>query len=284
MHIFHYGRLLIILVILMAMLVPEWADARAGGGASVGSRGTRTYQSSPSNAQPIQRSAIPQSSSAMPANNSHPFLTGLFGGILGMGFANMLFGGGGMGGGLLPILIFGGLIYFGMKLLRARQLMGGGAANIFSMNNAASSSAVSQPLALTENDRDEFQRLLITIQQAYNEGDFSQMRAYLTPEMVHYFNEALSNDASRGVVNKIEQVQVRQINLVESWQEYNLEYASVIIQWTAIDYMARLDRQPGAPDYVASGDRITPQNAQEQWTFSRARGGHWLLSAIQQIN
>jgi predicted lipid-binding transport protein (Tim44 family) len=47
--------------------------------------------------------------------------------------------------------------------------------------------------------------------------------------------------------------------------------------------MVRLDREPFASDYVESGSNTQPQPAEEIWTFIRASGGHWLLSAIQQV-
>jgi predicted lipid-binding transport protein (Tim44 family) len=55
------------------------------------------------------------------------------------------------------------------------------------------------------------------------------------------------------------------------------------MQWSAIDYMVRLDRKQNDVDYVASGDSINTETAREQWTFSRIQGGRWLLSAIQQL-
>ena len=102
------------------------------------------------------------------------------------------------------------------------------------MNNAPGNSTPSQALSLMQSDINEFQQLFINIQQAYSEGDFGHLRACLTPEMQHYFNEVLAGNASRGLVNKIEQVQVRQVDQVESWREYDLNYACVIIHWTAI--------------------------------------------------
>jgi predicted lipid-binding transport protein (Tim44 family) len=55
------------------------------------------------------------------------------------------------------------------------------------------------------------------------------------------------------------------------------------MKWSAIDYLARLDRSPGAPDYVAGGDLNRPIESEEVWTFVRRSGGNWLLSAIQQV-
>jgi predicted lipid-binding transport protein (Tim44 family) len=55
------------------------------------------------------------------------------------------------------------------------------------------------------------------------------------------------------------------------------------MRWSAIDYVVRLGRSPGQPDYLVSGDPKTPTEAEEVWTFVRRHGGEWLLSAIQQV-
>lgn len=295
-------QLFVVLIIFTALLVPELVYARAGGGHSSGSRGTRTYQASPSSAQPLERSVTPKSEpvtggqqnpNALNNGTSHPFLSGIAGGIVGMGIAHMLFGGGGMGGGggLIQLLLIGGLIYYGIRFFRSRG-MKPGASSIFPMDNltgnASSGNIISKPdisqaITVTESDIAAFKQSLLDIQNAWSSEDFNRLRQYVTPEMLHYFNDELSANVSRGLSNRIEQVEVQKVEPVESWQEYNLTYASVIMQWTASDYMVRLDRQPNNSDYVASGDAKKAETAQEQWTFSRVEGGRWLLSAIQQM-
>jgi predicted lipid-binding transport protein (Tim44 family) len=69
----------------------------------------------------------------------------------------------------------------------------------------------------------------------------------------------------------------------EAWDEGNLQYATALMQWRANDYTTRADRKPGEPGYVVEGDPQRPSDAQELWTFARSPGGHWLLSAIQQV-
>ena len=98
----------------------------------------------------------------------------------------------------------------------------------------------------------------------------------MTPEMLSYFSEELSQNASRGVVNKVSGVKLLQGDLSEAWSENGLEYASVAMRFALVDQM--VDRSSGRP--VSGSD--TPQEVTELWTFMRATGGSWLLSAIQQ--
>jgi predicted lipid-binding transport protein (Tim44 family) len=64
----------------------------------------------------------------------------------------------------------------------------------------------------------------------------------------------------------------------ESWREGTTDYATTHLRWSAIDYNERL----GQPGMIIAGDPHQPVVSEEFWTFRRAAGGVWLLSAIQQ--
>ena len=65
-------------------------------------------------------------------------------------------------------------------------------------------------------------------------------------------------------------------DLSEAWREGDKEYATVAMRYSLLDrYVER------ATGRAADGSD-QPQEATELWTFVRARGGNWLLSAIQQ--
>ena len=290
------NRTFIILIILASVFASPSAFARAGSGMNMGSRGTHTFQPSSSSAKPIQRTTTPQSNTApaaqptpaAPMGGSRSFLSGIAGGSLGASLAHMLFGGmGAGGGGILPLLLMGAALYYGMKMFRARGNIKNGLQNMV-MQMPANNGAVppiveSNPIALNENDLAAFRQLLLDIQHAWSEEDFKRLRQYVTPEMLNYFNEQLSANTSRGLSNKLENITVLKMETVESWIEYDLNYATVVIQWQASDYMVRIDRQPTDIDYVASGDPKATEIIEEQWTFSRVENGRWLLSAIQQM-
>jgi predicted lipid-binding transport protein (Tim44 family) len=312
-----YPKILLVVGCCFILCMPQLADARAGGGSkSSGSMGGRTYQSAPSyGARPIERSITPQQrpspaapSAASPMNaaptgffNRHPILSGIAGGLLGASIANMLFGnsgswGGGGGGGIFTILLWGGILYLLYRVFRSR-FSGGGFGSFpnftpssgldapFSPTTPAPPAlSAENPLALTSADYQAFAQLLEKIQLTWGAGDVAKLRQYLTPEMHAYFNEELSANSSRGTINRISDVVVSPVTSAEAWSEAGLDYATSLMKWRAIDFMARLDREASDSDYVASGDARQPVDAQEVWTFVRARdGGHWLLSAIQQV-
>jgi predicted lipid-binding transport protein (Tim44 family) len=115
-------------------LAPGWAEARAGNSRSMGSRGYATQPYSPPRmaaprpTAPAYRAAPPRPAPMVTPHFAavHPFWSGMLGGFMGAGLAGMLFGHGfaPVGGGgaalglLLQLALIGGLVYFGMRLLR----------------------------------------------------------------------------------------------------------------------------------------------------------------------
>ena len=119
------------------------------------------------------------------------------------------------------------------------------------------------------NDCSATSRLLIQTE------DLSALRAKVTPEMLSYFSEQLAGNASRGLINRVTDVKLLQGDLAEAWREGDTEYATVAMKFALKDSM--VERASGRT--VEGGE---PSEVTELWTFMRARGGNWLLSAIQQ--
>jgi predicted lipid-binding transport protein (Tim44 family) len=293
-------------------LAPAIAEARAGsssGGrsSSMGSRGLRTYENN--NAQPLGRStttpAQPGFSPAAPALGygggsffqRHPFLTGLTGGLIGSwlfshsGYAADGASGGSMFGTLLEFLIIGLLIYFALRLFRRHAFSNGwpGAAAPLSMARSAGASAApvrrnrGNDINLSDADLNAFQALHAAVQEAWSAGDLAQLRRLMTPEMLGYFSQELSRNASQGVRNIVSDVQLVKGELSESWEEGDLQYATAFMRWRALDYVTRLGPPAGDAEAIVSGNPRVPVESEEVWTFVRRRGGDWLLSAIQQV-
>jgi predicted lipid-binding transport protein (Tim44 family) len=298
-------------------LAPAIAEARAGsssggGSSSMGSRGSRTYENN--GAQPLSRSATPrpeaprQPGLAAPTPSPaygggsffqrHPFLTGLAGGFIGSwlfghaGYAAGAEGGsaGSMLGTLLQILIIGLLIYFAVRLFRGRSLANGwrgGGPGLPPRSAGAAAAPVrldrGRDVKVTDDDLKSFQTIHAAVQEAWSERDLAKLRRLMTPEMLSYFSEELTRNASQGVRNVVANVELLKGDLTESWEEGDLQYATAYLRWRATDYVVRAGRSPGDPDYLVSGDPRQPVEAEELWTFVRSRGGDWLLSAIQQV-
>jgi predicted lipid-binding transport protein (Tim44 family) len=93
--------------------------------------------------------------------------------------------------------------------------------------------------------------------------------------MLSYFSEQLAGNASRGLINRVTDVKLLRGDLAESWREGGTDYATVAMNFALNDSM--VERATGQT--IEGGER---SEVTELWTFMRARGGNWLLSAIQQ--
>jgi predicted lipid-binding transport protein (Tim44 family) len=303
---FRYRLLIALAAIATALvLIASDANARAGGGFSGGSRGLRTFSApaatptAPTTAAPIQRTITQPGGAAPLAGAARPglFGGGLFGGLaagfLGAGLFGLLFGHGlfgGMGGfaSILGLLLQVALVVFVARLAFAwwqrRQMSepayaaahpatGHGFAGLGGM--MGSNAPAGQPLTIAKADYDAYEQLLSDVQAAFSAEDLNALRAKATPEMVSYFAEQLTQNSSRGLVNRVTDVKLLQGDLAEAWREGDAEYATVAMRFALNDSM--VERASGRT--VEGG---SPSEATELWTFRRALGGDWLLSAIQQ--
>ena len=295
-----------IAAVVACLLIAADAHARAGGGSSGGSRGSRTFsappatQTAPNAAAPMQRTlAQPGKSNTVGQAAQRPglfgggLLGGLAAGFLGAGLFGLLFGHG-LFGGMAGFASFIGLILqIALVVIVARLLFvwwqrRNAPAPAYAAAHPATGHSFSglggmlggnAPAAdaptVDKSDYDEFERLLGEVQTAYSDENLTALRAKVTPEMLSYFSEQLAENASRGLANKVTDVRLEQGDLAEAWNEGGVDYATVAMRFALTDRM--VERASGRT--VEGG---VPGEATELWTFMRARGGGWLLSAIQQ--
>jgi hypothetical protein len=136
---------------------------------------------------------------------------------------------------------------------------------------------------LTTADEEEFRRLLVEIQTAWDRQDVRRLRRMTTPEMCQYFCDKLAENVSGGVENRVEDVMVTGAEVRESWAEDARLYVTVLMQWKARDYVQPLARSNQPEEAGPAGDRDLREFA-EAWTFVKQQHGNWLLSAIQEVS
>src|ERR1700719_1993379 len=301
------ARWLIALAAIAAafVLVAADAQARVGGGFSAGTRGMRTFSAPGApppapTAAPIQRS-ITQPGSAAPigqtATRPGLFGGGLFGGLaagfLGAGLFGLLFGHGLFGGMAGFASIIGLLLQVMLVVIVARLIFawwqrrnipapayaaahpaaGHSFGGLGGMSGGANAPPAGEHLTIAKSDYDAFERLLDDIQTGYSTEDLSALRAKVTPEMLSYFSEQLAGNASRGLINRVTDVKLLKGDLAEAWREGITDYSTVAMNFALKDSM--VERASGRTVEGGEQSEVT-----ELWTFMRARGGNWLLSAI----
>lgn len=258
-----------------------------------------------------------QTSPAAGLMNRPGFMGGLFAGLLGAGLIGLLLGGGLTGGlgGLASFLglalqvgivaLIGWLLFTwwqrrntpatamgpsmrDMSSSRPSYNFGGTGGGLGSGSGGglggglggtgAGNARPSNPdeIGTTPADFEAFERLLGDVQTAYGAEDIGKLRNLVTPEMLSYYLEDFNANASRGVINRLSDVKLEQGDPAESWREGDTEYCTVAMRYSLKDEM--VDRSSGR---VIDGG---PEEAVEIWTFMRAGGGNWIVSAVQQTN
>jgi predicted lipid-binding transport protein (Tim44 family) len=272
----------------------------------------------PNTARPIERSMTQPGQSgaasmARPATPAAPggffnrpgLLGGFAAGFLGAGLFGLLFGNGLLGGlggiaSFLGLILQIGIVAIVVLLawrwwqrrsqptaafasgpslrevspsdLQPRTNFGG----VGGFGGSPPASGSNVPIEANPEDFDAFERILGEVQTAYGAEDLGALRAHMTPEMLSYYSEEMAKNSSRGVVNHISDVKLLQGDLAEAWREGDDDYATVAMRYSMVD--STLDRASGR---MVEGS-TNPQEATELWTFRRTRGGHWVLSAVQQ--
>jgi predicted lipid-binding transport protein (Tim44 family) len=275
------------------------AEARLGGGHSLGSRGSFSFSSPRSTglapgAAPFERSQAPtggygygRPSMGMGGGfNRRPFMSGLLGGFIGAGIFGLLFGGGfmhmGLGfGGLFGVLLQLIILFFIVRWLM-RRFLGGRTGGIASTRRTSAFAPPAQPgagvapLQITPADQQAFAQCLVYVQQAWGAGDLNAIAQAATPEMMGYFRDQLATLSRQGLRNRVANVSVDGMELSEAWSEGDTDFSTVAMRFSMLDVTE------DAAGRVVDGSSTVRALVTEVWTFTRRRGGHWILAAIQQ--
>lgn len=298
---------------------PSLADARAGGGSSSGSRGSRTYSAppstntAPSTAMPMERTttARPSPSAPMAGAAGQParsgfgsgMMGGIAGGLLGVGLGSMLFGGGmfGSGGmgmlGILSLLIQAALVFFVVRWLvrafmRRQQPAMAGGANMARMHQgeppvapqfAGQAGMMARGGAAVpapvQIGKADYEAFERTLQDV--------QRAWSAQDLNGLRAVATPEMAGYFGEQLAEQASRGVRNSVS---HVKLEQGDLSEAWsegsreyaTVAMRFSSLDITRDSAGRVVDGDVALRSMATELWTFVRSPGGNWVLSAIQQ--
>ncbi len=301
-------------VMLVSVTVLEFdAHARAGGGSrSMGSAGSRSYSrpASPSYQPP------PRPQQAAPAPGYQPpasggFLRSMAGGMVGGMLGGMLFrsmGFGGMGGGiggggigLFEILLLAGIGYLIYRYVKKNreansantfepEIYRGGTVTPISQGYQQSALPEAQDVGTglahiqqfdARFDEDRYKDLVMDnffkIQGAWMNRNLSPVLEILTDEMRRTFQIDIDKLISDKKVNRLENIAVRNVDIVEAWQESGQDYINTLIYANLLDYTTD---ESGT---LLSGSKSDPVKFEEYWTFTRPVGNNpWKLTAIDQ--
>jgi predicted lipid-binding transport protein (Tim44 family) len=291
------------------------AFARAGGGASSGSRGSRSY-SSPSRSvpSPSRQQAAPSPVQPAQQPGGGGFLRGIGGGILGgllggMLFSSLGFGGtgsglGGTGIGLFELLLIGVGGYFLYKMVsrrgkseeRAYQTSYGqgtypkegvsdygstvqpSMAGVQDIDVGISNIRQMDPSFDASRFKETAMDIFFRIQAAWMNRDLSSVTTLLTDEMKSTFQTDIDNYKREKKINRIENIAVRTVEITEAWQESGQDFITARFYANLLDYTVN-----DSTGEVITGSKTEPVKFEEYWTLTRPVGNNaWKLSAITQ--
>lgn len=306
------GLIIFGLFLLSFQLLSIDADARMGGGRSMGSRGFRSF-SSPRSPYSAPASPSRPLDSPYQQRQSGGFLKGLAGGVVGGMLGGMLFRGlgmagpGGMGGGGIgpfEILLIG-LIGYGIWRYVTKPKRENSAAANFNYDREAASNYSSQPATYATDNRldresdvdtalgrirrmdpafdgkqfnDMCMDIFFKVQGAWANRDMTTVRNLFTDEMYGIIQGDAEELKRSKKVNRLDNIAVRSLEITEAWQESGSDYITVRFYANLLDYT--IDESSGQ---VLSGSKTDPVKFVEFWTFTRPVGNNpWRLSALAQ--
>jgi predicted lipid-binding transport protein (Tim44 family) len=125
---------------------------------------------------------------------------------------------------------------------------------------------------------DSVMDIFFKIQGSWMNRDLSPVAGLLTDEMKGIFQQDLDRLIRDKQINRLENIAVRNVEIVEAWQESGQDFITALIYANLLDYTT--DDSSGA---VISGSKSDPVKFEEYWTFTRPVGNNpWRLSAINQ--
>ncbi len=301
----------LLLIVFASMAVelsmPLEADARAGGGRSMGrSSPSRQYSAPAQQYRPAPSQQPYYNQRQEPQPRGGGFMRGLAGGVAGGFLGSMLFGSmghaaGGMGGvgnggggiGLIEIILIAGLGFLLFRWWKIRQMkldtVGGdknfGQAYANQGGTAYESAYAALPnTALpiesgTTIQSDEASDIFFKIQGAWTRRDLSTVNEILGPEVYQDLSRDIADLKARKQINRLENISVRKVDVLDRWNEQNSEYAKVRFTANLLDYT--VDEASGA---TVEGSTSNPVKFEEDWTFCRQTAyAAWQLVGIQQV-
>ena len=147
----------------------------------------------------------------------------------------------------------------------------------YQSQSQSQASGDSVDIAITPQDQQAFERLLVDVQDAFGREDYARLRELTAPGIMSYLSEELSQNATQGVRNEVSATRLLDAEVSEAWSEPSGDYATIVMRYESIDVMR--NRTTGL---IVSGAGHMPSETVELWTFVRSAGSPWKLSAIQE--
>ncbi len=287
-----------------AGIMAEYSDARSRGGG-------RSFRSTPRQKAPTVQKQQTQTGQKQ-SGVSRGLMGGLLGGALGGMLLGSMFGMGGSGMGILPMLLLGGVGYFLYRRFAARPRSGtppsyrqppandnasygnfGGDTSTTSGGFAPQSvepvkTSLEEGLEIIRIadsgfDTDYFVEIasdvFFKVQAGWMRRDVSSYRHLLGEQLASEYETQFSEMTSKGEINKLENISIRNVKIVDAGSENGEDFVTVLFTANLLDYT--VDDKTGD---LISGSDTEPVKFAEEWSWARPLGTQdWKLEGIEEV-
>ena len=80
--------------------------------------------------------------------------------------------------------------------------------------------------------------IFFNVQAAWVRGDVDQLRSIVAPRALETLRGELDEIKSKGLVNRVEGLAIKDSAITEAWQEKGTDYITLKLKASAIDYIA----------------------------------------------
>lgn len=287
-----------------AGIMADYSDARSRGGGRSFRRTAPKKQTAPAQKQQTGQN---QKKSGV----SRGLMGGLLGGALGGLLLGSMFGMGGSGMGILPLLLLGVVGYFLYKRFAASAKPPGGASpgyqpprndSSFGGNNGGAAGGFSPPpppqqpagsgldegldlirIADPDFDTDHFVEVasdvFFKVQAGWMRRDLSSYGHLLGEQLAAEYATQFSEMEAKGEINKLENISIRTVKVVAAGSESGEDFVTVLFTANLLDYT--VDDKSGD---LLSGSMTEPVKFAEEWSWARPLGTQdWKLEGIKEV-
>lgn len=284
-----------------AGILADYSDARSRGGGRSFKRST-----------PVKKAPVAQNKQTGQNQQKSGLSRGLMGGLLGGAIGGMLlgsmFGMGGSGMGILPLLLLGVVGYFLYKRMSAKPSRGASPGyqpprndSPFGGNNDAISDGSTPPppplepvqssleegisviqIADPDFDTDYFVEIasdvFFKVQAGWMRRDITSYEHLLGEQLASEYKTQFSEMEAKGELNKLENISIRGVELISAGSESGEDFVTVLFTANLLDYT--VDDKSGD---LLSGSMTEPVKFAEEWSWARPLGTQeWKLEGIKE--
>lgn len=284
-----------------AGIMAEYSDARSRGGG-------RSFRSTPRQKAPAtqqKQTGQNQKKSGM----SRGLMGGLLGGALGGMLLGSMFGMGGSGMGILPLLLLGVVGYFLYRRFAAKPSRGASPGYQPPSQNAPLGGKTSStpdaftppppPQAPVQSSLEEGIDLIriadpdfdkayfvevasdvfFKVQAGWMRRDIASYRHLLGEQLASEYEKQFAEMKAKGELNKLESISIRKVEVVAAGSESGEDFVTVLFTANLLDYTVN-DKSGN----LLSGSMTEPVKFAEEWSWARPLGSQdWKLEGIKEV-